>query len=78
MDREEYVLKFPEYCKTCEGWGMVKGFSPIFTISECKCFKDRTCPRCGTPHALDDSIRCEACGWDMDDEDRGLPGANPV
>jgi hypothetical protein len=72
MKRDEYIQKYPQHCKTCEGWGMTQGFSPIFTITECECLKDKTCPRCGTAHALDDSIQCEACGWDIEDEDRGL------
>ena len=74
MERDEYVLKFPEHCRTCEGWGIVKGFSPIFTISECVCLKAGTCPRCGTARAVDQAVQCEACGWDIDDEERGLPG----
>jgi hypothetical protein len=76
MEREEYIRKFPDHCTTCEGWGILRGYSPIFTISECECFKERTCPRCGTPHALDESVRCEVCGWNVDDEDRGLPGSH--
>jgi len=74
VDRDDYVRKYPDHCTTCEGWGVIKEFSPIFSITECACFKEKTCPRCGTPHALDSAVRCQACGWDIDDEDRGLPG----
>ena len=73
MDRAEYEMAYPGFCKDCKGWGLIMGFSPDYHFSDCGCVKTRTCPRCGEL-ALDKMYKCEKCEWDICDENRGLPG----
>ena len=79
MERTEYLRTYPSFCRKCEGWGILKGFTPQFRISECECLEIRTCPRCGTANSIGESpLVCTHCGWDVDDKQRGLPGSNVI
>jgi hypothetical protein len=74
MERTEYLRMFPSYCKKCEGWGILKNSES--SLSECDaCFASGTCPRCATENAVGSGV-CDECLWDIDDEERGLPGSN--
>jgi len=74
MDRDEYLRRFPGYCKTCQGWGVHRTSSPEFRMWECGCVGANTCPRCGAQDGLVD-LTCAKCQWDLDDKERGLPGS---
>jgi hypothetical protein len=72
MELAEYEKKYPKYCKTCKGWGFFK--SPDPGIKECDdCVRKELCPRCGQKIGV--MYKCESCGWNVADRDRGLPGS---
>jgi ribosomal protein S27AE len=75
MERNEYEKIYPNYCKSCKGWGMFKKISPDVYIWDCDCIKNRQCPRCGEVNTLDRMDSCSKCGWHRDDNERGLPGS---
>lgn len=78
MDRAEYEKTYPNYCKSCEGWGRFKKQDRPPYISDCDdCIKKGRCPRCGGA-SLNNLFNCTKCGWDNDDNDRGLPESNVV
>jgi hypothetical protein len=73
MERTEYQETYPDYCRTCQGWGTIKFASPHVQIEPCKeCIPNGRCPPCGE-NALNKMDTCDKCGWYWDD---GLPGSN--
>lgn len=74
MDRAEYEIAYPNYCKECNGKGGFISFSPDVHFWECnKCIKQGLCPRCGE-QALNDIQKCSSCEWDRGDVNQhGLP-----
>lgn len=81
--RTEWIRKWPNYCRKCEGWGMNSvyeshgfAFGPSEQIMDvCKCTAVGKCPRCGS-HAPDDVEElevCMYCGWNYVDPDVPLP-----
>ena len=79
VERTEYQETYPNYCKTCQGWGSFKSpASPHDHVEGCKeCITNRRCPRCGE-NALNKMDTCGKCGWYWDDNNRGLPGSNVI
>ena len=76
MERTEYQETYPNYCESCEGWGMFK--TPYGHIEGCKeCITKRRCPRCGE-NALNKMDTCGKCSWHWGDNNRGLPGSNVI
>jgi len=78
VDREEYERTYPNYCKSCKGWGSHIGISPDIWFQDCECVEERRCPRCGAKDALDNMYKCTECGWDVCGDDRGLPGGTRI
>jgi hypothetical protein len=78
MTRQEYIAAFPNYCRKCDGWGLHKTFKPNFQFWDCECVVAGICPRCGSKSTLDFARMCSRCQWNMEDQDRGLPGSNVV
>jgi ribosomal protein L37E len=79
MTPEQYVVSYPGYCRICEGRGLHKGFKPNIWFKDCDCVQEGRCPRCGIQGAeFERSRECAACGWNMDDKERGLPGSETV
>jgi hypothetical protein len=78
MNRSEYLKRYPNYCKSCEGWGGFKKLDRPPYLWHCNdCIKKGLCPRCGEA-SLNPLFKCTLCGWDPDDGDRGLPGSNVI
>lgn len=73
MELNEYLVKYPNYCRKCKGWGM---FTPhMAPFHDCEeCVENEICARCGT-HPLDEMNHCSSCGWTML-KDEGLLGGN--
>jgi len=61
-----YDKRFPNHCKTCDGWGYLPDDSSCL---ECLA-KDR-CPRCGQPFPKGLN-KCPHCSFDLNN-DRGRP-----
>jgi ribosomal protein L37E len=75
VERTEYQKTYPNYCRTCRGWGTIVGLRPDIDISDCEeCIAKEHCPRCGQD-ALDEMDTCSNCGWYRDDNNRGSPGS---
>lgn len=65
ISREEWLAKYPNHCKACEGaaahYGVRWGEE---TADPCGCAEDGRCPRCGKQTLDEDGNGpCEACGW---------------
>jgi DNA-directed RNA polymerase subunit RPC12/RpoP len=68
---QEYISRWPNYCKQCWGWGYISWteYGQQF-MEECECVWTK-CPRCGTNNPtgrLDhkDEVRtivCQKCGF---------------
>lgn len=78
MDRGEYEERYQNYCRSCKGWGIHIGIRPDINIKDCECMKQGRCPRCGSEKALNNMYKCGVCGWDVCDDERGLPGGSRV
>lgn len=71
MNKEQYESNYPNYCRTCSGKGVLNSSAPFF--NDCKdCLEKKHCPQCGEYAPVDTCI-CAKCGWNRDDQDRGLP-----
>jgi hypothetical protein len=71
LNRKEYIDKYPNYCKECNGYGGTKTYSPNFQMKGCQyCFEKFICPKCEGD--LNDLYECANCNWTLDDEG-GLP-----
>lgn len=79
LERETWRRSYPNYCKTCNGWGQFySSFKPdagpgyLEDIEPCNnCTADGLCARCGGPLSpVDASGPCQDCGWNYDD---GMP-----
>ena len=73
--RDEYIAKWPLYCKKCEGWGgrtIPATYEEPEDFDECSaCLSKGHCPRCGK--TLDDgAVDCVFCNWLLDTS-FGLP-----
>ena len=66
MDRQTFTTRFPNYCRTCQGWGILK--NPP-RVADCECLRAGICPRCATKL---ENYRCPDCGWNADDQIRGI------
>lgn len=77
-----YRIKYPDYCKSCLGWGVVSftqshpygSTTASETLSEpCEtCVGNGLCPRCMKPVQCqpdygDLVLPCPHCGWNNDD-----------
>lgn len=73
MELAEYERKYPNYCKTCKGWGRIK-YSDL-PFHDCHdCLEKQLCPRCRGK--VDDTYyKCSRCEWHPD-VNEGLPGSN--
>lgn len=75
-ERIRYKNTYPNFCRTCQGWGLLK--DPHGRFKDCEeCITKGRCPRCGE-NALDKMATCSKCGWHRDDNNRGLPGSNVI
>ncbi len=80
MEPIEYQKTYPNYCRTCQGWGVLKdpqGRHGGLAKNCEECITKGHCPRCGEA-SLDDMYTCSKCGWYPDDNNRGLPGSNVI
>lgn len=71
---EEYIIKFPNHCKRCGGWGyLADPYSDECDDACPRCLEKELCPRCGGALSLDIEglDECLSCGWL--DCDEGLP-----
>lgn len=71
----EWVKKWPNYCKTCKGWGgfgYTQSHGPglneqMFDVCDAP-EKSETCHRCGQDGLdADANGPCKHCGWNFDD-----------
>jgi len=74
----EWVLKWPNHCKACGGWGgstflqshpYGMGSASESLFEQCSAIeKYETCHRCGQDGLTEDGNGpCRFCGWDYDD-----------
>lgn len=78
-EREDYITKWPNYCKSCNGWGgsteyqthpygSTTASEPIFEpCSDCGAAHPR-CPRCGEDAFLDEGIHMNILNWLLEGE----------
>jgi hypothetical protein len=87
---DEYVEKWPNYCRECGGVGEVtwqENQSPLGSgmvwletiVDLCdSCFGNGKCPRCGELNDEDLDVelyKCQHCGWEFATRDSGCPPA---
>jgi hypothetical protein len=73
---DEYVKKYPNFCKKCWGSGILHDRGDRDTPPSddlCGCVESGICPRCGTygleefhkgdARYPEDHVRCDHCGW---------------
>jgi hypothetical protein len=83
--RASYRLKWPRYCRTCNGWGafyseydpspagVSLGSGTMTDVEPCRdCSEMGVCPRCGYGNFDPEVFKCDNCGWTERD---GLPFA---
>jgi hypothetical protein len=84
--RQAWADRWPHYCRTCEGWGIIQwdenqaplgsGHRWMETITEAcdVCLGSGKCPRCGHEEAFDSASEetCPYCEWDLNG-DAGMP-----
>lgn len=76
--RREWVSKWPKYCRTCGGNGLIHdpgyfdyragvGLPPSY--EPCECTESCRCARCGEIALKDETAEgpCTNCGWNYDD-----------
>ena len=69
MRKEEYLKKYPNYCRNCNGYGGWETKTPDFQRKGCpECFEKELCPRC--KENLSD-FECNICGWKVGTQ--GMP-----
>lgn len=63
IQRWAYQLRWPHYCRLCDGTGGVERYERDVGYIFCPCeeLDDGVCHRCGE-QALDDDYECAACG----------------
>ena len=87
-ERKQYAQKWPNYCRTCEGHGLVwscENLAPHggghwghWSQGPCvECYEVGICPRCGHQHSPEwvessEAQPCEECGW-QEQKSPGLP-----
>ena len=69
MERNEFINRFPNYHRDCDGWGVIR-VRELGIGKDCTCIEQNQCPRCKGP--VRDSYSCAACGWNRDDKSRGV------
>lgn len=85
-EKEEYEKLYPNYCRTCRGWGVIEGGGDLVDYGSTQvhlptypepcpaCSDEGICPRCGKQDlVLDDTgmPNCVSCGFKADMD--GLP-----
>lgn len=74
---EEYVKRWPSYCRTCNGIGGHRS-DPARMPKECPdCYGRGVCGRCAAGMAEHEAV-CPSCGWEVFKTDGALPGSNFV
>lgn len=82
QERDVWMAAWPNYCRTCEGWGGHQfreshgspyGSELLFDV--CACVEIGKCPRCGGASLTEfgDDTVCSLCLWSFHE---GMPGTD--
>lgn len=80
-ERAAWEARWPNYCRSCEGWGEVVYVGSQYEPPESdpcpRCSEQGHCPRCGGATLNDDNeyAHCGACGWKIGGKGCQLPPA---